>query len=145
MKPHVLAPFITWTHRLCVVWSLDPHSLIAQYTQLLHPLSEGWAQGVVRGGAPACSFVYTSYWCQENQFYLAYWRSSVDVSKDLKLFMSENSVQEPPRSPPITSSISVSGTPFMWFPSQRPLPQPWQLPFPHPLFQHITTLTRLTS
>lgn len=54
----MLSLFITWTHQLCIVCSLDPHSLIAQCTQLPHPQSEGWAQGVVRGGAPACSFVY---------------------------------------------------------------------------------------
>lgn len=51
----VLPLFITWTHRNCIVCSLDPHSLIAQCTQLPHPQLEGWAQGVVRGGVPACS------------------------------------------------------------------------------------------
>lgn len=48
-------PYSSLGHIDCIVCSLDPHSLIAQCTQLPHPQLEGWAQGVVRGGVPACS------------------------------------------------------------------------------------------
>lgn len=45
-EQHASPPFITWTHQLCIIWSLDPHSLRAQNTQFHHPQSEGWARGV---------------------------------------------------------------------------------------------------
>ena len=49
----------------------------------------------------------TSYWCQENQFYLNYWTFSVDVSKASQTPHSENLAQEPLRSPLVPSSISL--------------------------------------
>ena len=57
MKPHVLPSFITWTHRLCIVCSPDPHSLLAQCTQLPPPPVWGLGPSVARGGAPAYIFL----------------------------------------------------------------------------------------